>query len=119
MHQNQPIRIDLRQEPPNLLFADWHVAVAEEKVNRAFDFHFQARLVSQLNPLGEAGRCDASLRVVVDLRIEFAGDDSSAAVCLEAFGDPECADAAKCSGLYHESWFDSRDHRTQKLQDFD
>src|ERR1700722_16937236 len=42
VHQDQSIGIDLRQKAANFLLADGHIAVAEKKIDHAFDFHFEA-----------------------------------------------------------------------------
>src|SRR6516165_11149342 len=91
VHQDHAERRDLRQKPSHLIFANRHVAVTEEKVDRTVDFHLQARLVAQVDEVGEWGRGELLFRRFVDLRIKLAGDDASKSVHPERFGDPKSA----------------------------
>ena len=49
VHQDEPIRIHLRQEAHHFLLADGHVAVGKEQVDGAVHIHLQRRLVAQLD----------------------------------------------------------------------
>ena len=49
VHQDEPIRVHLRQEARDFLLADGHVAVGEEQVDGAADLHLQRRFVAQLD----------------------------------------------------------------------
>src|ERR1017187_10160745 len=108
--------IDLRQKAANFPFANGHVTVAEEEVNRALDLHLEARFMAQFDPLGEPGTLDSRLGVLVDLAIELAGNDASASVGLQSLGDPKRADTAKGSRLHHQFRLNGGDDGAQELE---
>ena len=56
------MRIHLRKKLADFLLAKRGVAIAEEKIDAAFDFHVQAGFVARVNPLAEAGRIETLLR---------------------------------------------------------
>src|SRR5581483_1616657 len=84
VHEDETVRIHLRQKTPHLLFTDGHVTVAEQEINLSFDFYFQAGLVAKVNPVLELGRIETLLRFCEDHRVELAGDDAATPVLLQA-----------------------------------
>ncbi len=54
MNQDEPMGADMGQEPPHLLFAQRHVAIAKQDVNRAVDPKLQTRFVAAV--------CESNIR---------------------------------------------------------
>ncbi len=57
------MRVQLRKEIANFLFANRHIAIAEKQIDAPLDFQIQAGFVSRVNPIGDAVRSEAFLRV--------------------------------------------------------
>src|SRR5262249_17220659 len=80
VNEDQALRIDLREEPANLLLAEAQKAVAEVEVNTAFSLGVQARLVAALNPFAKTRGLNAFLSLCEYGGVIFESDDAPKSV---------------------------------------
>src|SRR5262249_26074303 len=93
--QDYAVGIDLRKKTAHFLFPDGDVAVAEKNVDLAVHFHFEARLIPQVDVVGDSGTVHAFSGNGEHFGIVLATDDPTEAVDLQPLCEPDRADPAE------------------------